>query len=242
MVATSNPTPQSAVDEPPRPRRWIPVSLRMLALLLAIVGVFAGREGVRMYRQQIAIREIEQAGGTIVETEDGGPDWLRYILGDRCMQVFDTVVTVNLDQSTITDAGLAKLEVLTGLRSLDLAHTEVTDAGLASVRPLRDLRGINLNETGVTDAALIQLKELPNLQFLYLSETRVTDAGLAHLTSLPNLERIDLYGTQVGDAGLLHLYGLTKLRRLEIHNTRVTYENAFKLKQTLPSLNIGLIL
>jgi hypothetical protein len=231
-----------AEAEKPRRRRWIPVSLKLLALLVVGLGIVGGREAVRMFRQQVAIREIEEAGGTIVETEDGGPDWLRRLLGDQPMEVFDTVVTVDLDKSTVTDAGLAKLDALTGLRYLDLAETAVTDTGVAALLPLRELRGINLDETRVSDAALVHLKEFPNLQFVCLCETRVTDAGLAHLASLLNLERIDLSGTQVTDAGLLHLYGLTKLHVLEVHHTRITYASALKLKLALPSLSMRLIL
>jgi hypothetical protein len=54
---------------------------------------------------------------------------------------------------------------LHALRSLDLLETSVTDAGLAHLARLHALRSLDLLETSVTDTGVEQLKKsLPDLR------------------------------------------------------------------------------
>ena len=63
----------------------------------------------------------------------------------------------------VTDAGLANLEGLTKLQSLNLAKTKVTDAGLEHLKTLTALRSLDVSETAVTDAGKKGLQQaLPN--------------------------------------------------------------------------------
>ena len=59
-----------------------------VVLVVVAVGVLVG---VPVYRQQVAIREIDRLGGG-GETRSGGPQWLRDIVGDEWMRGFDAVV------------------------------------------------------------------------------------------------------------------------------------------------------
>jgi hypothetical protein len=53
----------------------------------------------------------------------------------------------------VTDAGLARLQGLTGLQQLDLTSCrQVTDAGLAHLKGLTGLQQLNLECERVTDA------------------------------------------------------------------------------------------
>src|SRR5207247_2114243 len=107
-------------------------------VVLVVAGA-ALRFGIPVYRQQQAIREIEALGGNVTIIE-GGPDWLRVQVGDEWMKVLDDVVSVQLDSSRITDAGLVHLMSLTKLETLDLDNTQVTDAGLEHLTWLTRLK------------------------------------------------------------------------------------------------------
>lgn len=89
---------------------------------------------------------------------------------------------------------------------LFLQHTRVTDAGLARLRTLTGLRYIHLDGTRVTDAGLVHLEVLTGLESIQLERTQVTDVGLRHLARFPNLQRVDLVGCKdVTEAGVAEL-------------------------------------
>ncbi len=113
--------------------------------------------------------------------------------------------------------------------SVDLQRTKVTDAGLEHLEGLDQLQSLNLHNTKVTDAGLEQLKGLTNLQSLNLGQTSATDAGLAHLKGLTRLQSLNLEQTQVTDTGLAQLKGLTQLQSLNLTQTKVTEAGVKKL-------------
>ena len=92
---------------------------------------------------------------------------------------------LSLDNTGVTDAGLAALGGLTGLQRLYLANTGVTDAGLEALRGLTGLQSLSLANTGVTDAGLAALRGLPGLRTLWLNNTGVRDLrALKDMSSL----------------------------------------------------------
>src|SRR6266852_4159880 len=154
---------------PPEPPR---LSIRLPHwgwFLLATVVVVVASLGLSLWlpyhREQHIVEKISSWGGRAY-TVAGGPIWLRRILGDNCMKVFDRVDNVILQETGVTDADVAHLAVLTSLVQLDLNGTQVGDAGLA------------------------YLKRLTNLGYLHLNRTRISDAGLVHLSGLPNLKEL----------------------------------------------------
>src|SRR5437899_1044585 len=94
MAAPATSTSDPTTDKPPRPRRWIPVSLRMLVAVLTSLGVACAWYGVTGYRQLTAIRELESVPGD-VRTKPVGPGWLRDWVGIERMRMFDEVVEFN---------------------------------------------------------------------------------------------------------------------------------------------------
>ena len=94
--------------------------------------------------QARAIAEIEKLGGkvTIDEKSPGKP-----------------VITVDLRQTEVTDAGLEHLKRLPRLESLNLTRTKVTDAGMQHLEGLTTLRTLGLFGTHVTDAGLVYLDQ-----------------------------------------------------------------------------------
>ncbi len=182
-----------------------------LATAVLVVVAVTMKFGLPIYRQQLAIREIERLGG-LVDTRPGGPQWLRDRVGDARMKLLDEVITIHLDSSQVTDAGLAYLKGLTSLQELSLSGTQVTGVGLAS------------------------LKDLPGLRILWLHGSRVTDAGLAHLNGMVRLRVLWLQDTQITDAGLPHLKVLTSLEEVTLNRTKVTDEGLAELQRALPGL------
>lgn len=105
-----------------------------------------------------------------------------------------------------TDAGLDALTPIADkIASLDLARTKVTDAGLAKLAAMKGLKELHLENTAISDAGLDHLKGLAELEYLNLYNTKVTDAGLPKLTSLGKLKSLYLWQSGVTKAGVTAL-------------------------------------
>ncbi len=87
----------------PRPL-WI--GLAAVALIVASLGF---RYGAPIYRQQVAIREIERAGGSVI-MNTGGPFWLRLWLrrwiGESWLRPFDSIGRAEVIFSETIDADI----------------------------------------------------------------------------------------------------------------------------------------
>src|SRR4051812_23191660 len=140
MSLLANQSPVTTADKPPRPRRWIPLSLRMFVAILVLLGVgstlltwVSYRREQQMYRrEQQVIREIKSWGG-YVGTVAGGSAWLRQLAGkDSLIDVtaFERISFILVDGKALTDAGLARfqLSTLTNLDGVSFDQTAVTDA------------------------------------------------------------------------------------------------------------------
>ena len=164
------------------------------ALLLSPAVEFVRAEET----EEQAVAAIEKLGGTIGRDEDkpGKP-----------------VVVADLQNTKITDAGLAHLKGLKTLAWLSLNGTKVGDAGLVHLKDLKQLEGLNLNDTKVGDAGLVKLRGLKNLEYLSLGGPNVSDVGLAQLKRMKRLRDLDLSKTKVTDAGVKALQkALPKLK------------------------------
>jgi hypothetical protein len=116
-----------------------------------------------------------------------------------------------------TDAGLDALAPIADkIASLDLARTKVTDAGLAKVAGMKGLKELHLEGTTIGDAGLDQLKGLSELEYLNLYNTKVTDAGIAKLAGLAKLNALYLWQSGVTKAGVAALKA--KLPKAHINN------------------------
>jgi hypothetical protein len=131
------------------------------------------------------------------------------------------IKALHLDNTRVTDTGLAHLGSFRGLRSLSLGGTAVTGAGLARLKGL-DLETLSLDDTKVRGGDLAHLRDLTSLRNLSLVGTPVTDDGLAHLKGLTDLGSLDLRNTPVTNRGLDHLNGLKNLHTLSVRGTRAT--------------------
>jgi hypothetical protein len=186
----------------------------MFAAFLVMLGVFgAFWVGVPAYRQFVAIRAIEKLGGR-ANMNAVGPKWLRDVVGDDMMRMFDQVDMVSLSGTHATDDTLRQLSGLTDLFSIGLRDTEVTDAGMAHLARMKNLWSINVSGTRVSDVGLMRLMRLPNLTFLNMVDTQVTDESVAELQwAMPEL-RICQHQAEIDAAAAWSKERLNRMRAL----------------------------
>lgn len=181
-------------------------SLRTLLLGMAVLGAGLGLFQ-RLDRQRQLVARIEAAGGICgYQTRDSSgrfETWFRAMLPQS---YFDDVWYIGFDENNNNvDGILAHVAELQSLDSLNLANTKVSDEGLAHLARLKSLRWVDLHNTQVSDPGLAHLARLKSLKVLYLTNTQVSDAGLADLAELRSLERLYLEKTQASDAGVQRL-------------------------------------
>jgi len=225
-------------------RKYLRFSVRGLIVLVMVIGVGLGLLVRSAHIQRDAVAAIVNARGLVYyDWQDlpGGelwaPSWLVDLIG---VDFFGYVTSVYLvHSSTATDTVIAQLGRLTRLQNLNLDDTSVSNAGLVNLKGLTSLSDLSLSYTQVSDAGLAHLKGLTSLLNLRLARTQVSDAGLVHLKGLTNLSFLDLRDTHVTDAGLAHLKGLTNLSSLYLNGTQVTDAGMKATKQALPRLWIS---
>jgi len=177
MADTATPAPDPTTDKPPRRRRWIPLSLRMFAAILVLLGggsalltwVTYRQEQQVYHRERQALHEIKSWGGH-VGTERGGSQWLRFLASQKRLidgNVLERISFILVDGKSLTDAGLIHLRGMQKLQFLYLSRTAVTDAGLKHLYELTGLKELRLADTQVTDAGVAELQRaLPNVTII----------------------------------------------------------------------------
>ena len=110
-----------------------------------------------------------------------------------------------LSGTTVSDAGVAHICMLSELSTLGLGVTGVTDVGLASISRLTMLRELDLTGTPVTDDGMSQMSTMSSLRILWLSQTAVSDAGVLLLSRLKNLQYLAV-GPNVSRSAVLKFH------------------------------------
>src|SRR4051794_35967854 len=133
MTAPATATPDPTTEKPPQPKRWIPLSLRMIVAMLVILGVAVAWPCVKGFRQFVAVQEMERQGASI-DWRAGiippGPVWLRDLVGWDRMRISDEVIGLTFYRQT-DDAMLRQIRGLTALKELTIHNKQVTDPRLA---------------------------------------------------------------------------------------------------------------
>jgi hypothetical protein len=130
-----------------------------------------------------------------------------------------------VNDSSLSDAGLAGLAKLPGIKYLSLTNTKVTDAGLSALPPMSQLETVAVRFTNVSVPALQSLRSSPKLRRIETSLGRgIKDMGeYAALKDFPNLQElvIDFAGPNEKEniaqmTRLAELAPLPLLKRLEL--------------------------
>jgi len=82
---------------------------------------------------------------------------------------------------------------------LNLDNASVSDAGLDNIAKLSVLTRLHLSNTGITDKGIVKLQSLQHLQSLNLTGTKVTAQGVTQLSKLKALRNLYLYHTGVNN-------------------------------------------
>ena len=132
-----------------------------------------------------------------------------------------TLITLGLNGTKLTSAGLKELTKLRNLTYLSAAHTLIDDEGLRHVATLSKLIWLELDNTQITDAGIEHLRPLKSLKVLLLAHTGVTDRAVEVFVSFDAPNRIDLEGTKVTNEAARLLAPLPKLGEVNLRNTAV---------------------
>ncbi len=147
-----------------------------------------------------------------------------------------------LYKAAVTDEGLAQLAGVGSLKKLYLRTMPgIKGPGLAHLQAIRGLESLDLLGTSVEEKSLVHLVGAQGLRELSLGYMPLTEAGLAQLGRMTNLRRLGLYGCPVTDAGLAKLEPLRHLEGLDLTHTRVTDAGLERLKafRNLKALSVG---
>lgn len=147
----------------------------------------------RYVEQQEATAHITGRGGSVTVEQ---LDWLQAEIGDDFAQILETVVGIRWTGPTVADIDLKYLAdrsaSFASLRSLDLSETTITDAGLLGLASLAGLRRLDLSNTAITHQGLEVLGELSNLEKLTLTGAAVGTFRLYRLRrAYPQIEIVN---------------------------------------------------
>jgi hypothetical protein len=113
-------------------------------------------------------------------------------------------------------------------------QTQITDAGVARLCELKQLKILRLTESRLTDAGLAALCMLPNLEHLDLARTPITDAGLPALLDARKLLCLGLHGTRVSATGLAALNCHPTLHLIYLPNAANSKEAVLAFQRASP--------
>ena len=145
---------------------------------------------------------------------------------------------LELENTDVTDKGVAALGILTELTAVNLDGTKLTDRGLVVLASLPLLSELHVGRTRISDRGLIPLEHCPKLESLSLTGTSVTNEAIAILCRFPNLEELNLDYTQVSDEGLERLPEIRTLEGGSVIGSKVTVEGMRVFRERFPGLSV----
>jgi hypothetical protein len=154
-------------------------SAALACLSLLIIASGCGSDGQPAEVVRPIAEWIVDRGGTLEVTGSSLPVAEK----NRIPQGSFQILTINLNQTQVTDKELEQLKTLEGLVSLQLHSAPITDNGLDTIGQLTSLKRLELSNTRVTDKGLEKLTVLANLERLFLHNTPVTEEGVKSLRS-----------------------------------------------------------
>jgi hypothetical protein len=109
------------------------------------------------------------------------------------LRLFPRLKSASFCATNLDDVGLEHVSRVPTLENLDLQYTKITDAGLACLQHLPGLKVLRLKENAqLTDACIPHLLRLNALVELQIHETSIDQHGLDRLEAMKNLRHIVL--------------------------------------------------
>jgi hypothetical protein len=133
---------------------------------------------------------------------------------------FPNLTYLHVSMSDLTDADLK--EINPAVESLELRQCTISDAGLATLQ-LKNLKTLQVDGELVTDRSIAGLTHCPNLEELYThGMTQATDASFETLAALPKLKLVRLYSDELTDAGFERLRKSRSLDQVVLQGERLS--------------------
>ena len=191
--------------------------LAALSGLESIKGVsYLSAEGVKTFA---TFRNLRCLDIGLKDRRQGyqGPTGLSHLRGLNSLEELSLT-----GEEALSEADLACLESLRGLKVLSIMGPQVTDRGLASINKLERLERLDLTGTTVTRSGLNRLSGLKNLRDLDVQmrpEVRLgngADELTLDLSKLGNIERLRLSGLPLREADVAFVANLRHLEEVTI--------------------------
>ncbi|MEX2141577.1 MAG: hypothetical protein WD894_20090 [Pirellulales bacterium] len=133
-----------------------------------------------------------------------------------------------IDETDITDEGLAILARLKSLRVLRARQTKISAKGLVRLLKSVPLEILDVSATNLDDASMSAFRHSESLQELSLRETQIET--LASLPSMSSLRSIDLSLTDVNDEAVQRLgVAAPKIEELGLDGTAVSEKTLWQV-------------
>ncbi|MFT5325341.1 MAG: hypothetical protein ACI8P0_003209 [Planctomycetaceae bacterium] len=181
-----------------------------------------------------SVSALEEAGAKLKKDGDGlviEVDFRGTTVGDAALENLAglrRVRSVLLNETAVTDAGMATVGKVTTLQNVDLRGCTISNAGLEPLTALSELKALRLSgESGVTsvdDDGMVHVAKMKNLKALLLDFLWISEVGLEQLAGLDKLEELYLAKTLVGDDALAMMSQFPRLKKLRI--SQCQFENA----------------
>jgi hypothetical protein len=156
--------------------------------------------------------------------------------------VAPNLTCLDLADTDLTDAGMAKIAKFVKLEKLSLFYCKITNSGLRHISQLKSIQVLNLDSRDISDDGLRYLRNLNNLKALDIFSGRISDTGCIHISAISSLESLELCGGGIGDLGCTQIAKLSNLRCLNLsQNDRITNRGAAALGAlgNLKTLNLS---
>ena len=92
-------------------------------------------------------------------------------------------ISLNLENSSITDRGILCLPHLPALRCLDLDSTHITDAAMRRISQFGSLEELWIESTAISDDGMAYLHSLVSLKFVSVAYCAISPAAIERLRS-----------------------------------------------------------
>jgi hypothetical protein len=148
----------------------------------------------------------------------------------------DQITMIELQGSTVSDAGLAALTKFDHVEKLNVSRVNYSSEGMGNIAKMKGLTSLwmfgGAAKDKNSDEALGRVKEMKQLVELRVDASKISPAGIAQIAQMTGLEILSLNGiSQFTDEHLGLLAPLVNLKYLDLSGSYVTDEG---LKYLMP--------
>jgi hypothetical protein len=157
---------------------------------VVLEGTKTTREGVAEFQRALPECRVKWDGGVnkaAANLDRRAAEWVIQLGGSLAVQLPDGR---ELECSEDVPLPAEDFHVL----SIDLDETTITDRGIETLVTIPTLQRLFLRKTKITDAGVQKLSALTGLELLGLDGTRISDRGLESLEKLSRLETLEIKG------------------------------------------------